>query len=257
MYTAEVNFKLKRGASRHAAESAMWTFVAALYRNGQVVDRDDSIVSTPDGYKALVGLPERDSLRPALFSKSVREDLRAMQKAGLRLGAVRPLGEDLDSRRVCRCRKPSAFLLQTGHLTRETPLECVDCCGVVPLYRVPPTGEHGDYDDIRHWVGRYRVLDDLWTDSGLGEQFAYRQLSRHDSDLSKLGRGICQRIEKKAGVSTYYYLYRWYRRSVASERRRLCPSCRKKWFMDPPWMDRYEFWCDRCWLVSNIGFDVR
>jgi predicted nucleic acid-binding Zn ribbon protein len=256
MYTAEINFKLKRGASRDDAESAMWSFMASLCRNGQLIDRDDSIVPTADGYKALVGLPERGSLRRSLFSKRVREYLSEMQQAGLRLGSVRILGEDLDSFRLCRCRKNSGFILQTAHLTREMPLECADCNGVVPLYRIPHTGEHGDYGDIRYWVGRYRTLDDLWTDSGVGEQFAYRQLSRHDSDLSKLGRAVCRRIEKNTGIATYYYLYHWYTRSPAAERRRTCPSCGRKWLQELPWMGRYEFRCGRCRLVSNFGQDV-
>lgn len=255
MHTAEINFRLKSGAERPKVESAMWSFVAALVRNGQLIDRDDSIVSTADGYKAMVGLPERDSLRRSRFSRKVRAYLREMEQAGVRLGAVRVLGRDLETRPVCRCRKPSAIVLQTGHLSRESPLECGGCGHVVPLYRVPHTGEHGDYDDIRYWVGRYQALDDLWIYSGVGEQFAYRQLSRHDSDLSQLGRSICRRIERKSGLPTYYYLYRWYGRSRASERRRKCPGCGGKWLIEPSWLQN-DFRCNRCRLVSTFAQDI-
>ena len=111
---------------------------------------------------------------------------------------------------------------------------------------------------LRYWHHRYRVLDQLWTASDVGERFAYRQLSELQSDLSKLGRLVCRNVEKTAGIPTYYYLYRWYGRSVASEHRRSCPGCGRKWFADESqrlsWF--FGFRCDRCRLVSNIASDV-
>jgi predicted nucleic acid-binding Zn ribbon protein len=259
MYTAEILFKRRKDDrqcdERH--EDAIWGVLTALERNGQLVDRDFPVVISQDGYKAIVGLPEKTSLRAPLFSSRVRKALAGLRKCGLELLKAGPIGRDLGSRPVCKCRKQSALILETGLLTTEVPLWCGECRGTVPLYRIPHTTDHGTYEDIRYWVHRYRVLDELWIDSGVGEQFGYRELSRHDSDLSKTGRDICRRIEQLTRTRTYYYLYRWYARSAATDRRRPCPSCGKKWLVEPPWLGRYEFRCDRCRLVSNIGFDVR
>lgn len=257
MYTAELLFRrYPRGVSDDAGD-AIWSVLAALKRNGQIIDRDCAVSIVRGGYKAAVGLPERDSLRTSCLSKRVRAELRSLKKFGLQRPVLRVIGADLESDRVCECRTPSTFVLETGYRTREVPLCCGGCDGVVPLYRIPHTSKHGDYDDIRYWAWRYRCLDQLWTHSGFGEHFAYRELSRHDSDLSKTGRGVCRRIEQRSGITTYYYLYRWSGRSIAAERKRLCPSCGRKWLLDSAWHGRCDFRCDRCRLVSNIAFDVR
>jgi predicted nucleic acid-binding Zn ribbon protein len=259
MHTAEVVFK-RNERGRHSPEQheeAIWGVLAEMGRNGQLIDRDLSIVITRGGYKAVVGLPERTSLRTSLFSERVRKELSGLKMAGLQLVKVSVIGRDLESQPVCKCRKRSALILETSYLSTEVPLCCGDCCGTIPLYQIPHTTEHGTYEDIRGWVDRYRALNTLWFGSGVGEQFAYRQLSRHDSGLSSTGRSICRRIEKLTGIPAYYYLSRWYARSVAAERRRPCPNCHGKWLLQEPWHRVYDFRCDRCRLVSNIGLDVR
>lgn len=256
MYTAEIKFKRLARSRQQDHESAIRSYLIALERNGQIVDRDLAIVTVRGGYKAIVGLPEDISLRASRSSGHVRKELRGLHECGLTIQKVSLVGQDMDSDAVCECRKPDSLILETSFMSVEVPLRCGKCFGRVPLYRLPHTGKHGDYEDVRHWVWHYRALDTLWMFSGTGEHFAYLQLSRHDSDLSKLGRGICRRIEKNAGIPTYYYLYRWYARGPASERRRTCPSCGRKWLQEQPWMERYEFRCDRCRLVSIIGLGV-
>lgn len=259
MYTAEIFFKRnnRNSHSPKQPEDTIWLIIAALERNGQLVDRDIAIVPVRGGYRAIVGLPERTSLRASLYSSPVRKELIGLKEAGLRLAKVHVIGRDLESQPVCKCRRRPALIMETRYLSTEVPLSCGECMGVVPLYRIPHTTEHGTYEDIRNWVHRYDALNALWFDSGVGEQFAYRQLSRHDSDLSSTGRSICRRIEKLTGTPTYYYLCRWYARSVPAERRRRCPSCNRKWLLPEPWHGIYDFRCDRCRLVSNIGLDVR
>ncbi|MBN1489868.1 MAG: DUF2310 family Zn-ribbon-containing protein [Phycisphaerae bacterium] len=259
MYTAELTFVRTKGkpASHEQEELALWNLTCALLNNGQIIDRSFSIVSVRGGYKAVVGLPEEDSLQRRLFSCHVRDDLRALTKADLRLGPVRIIGLELESDPVCACRTWPAFILETNFLSAEVPLRCGGCGGVVPLYRISHTSEYGTYEDVRGWVNEYQTLDQLWINSSMGERFAYRQLSRHDSELSKDGRDLCRCIEKKTGVPTYYYLYRYYGRSLASEHKRRCPGCGKKWLVEPAWMNRYEFRCDRCRLVSEIASNVR
>ena len=118
------------------------------------------------------------------------------------------------------------------------------------------TGEHGDYEDVRHWGYHYCAFDSLWFASGIGERFAYRQLSDADSELSKEGRDLCRRIEAGAGVPTYYYLMRYFARSKKGELKSRCPDCGGEWLNESDSLKRYEFRCDRCRLVSNIADDV-
>jgi predicted nucleic acid-binding Zn ribbon protein len=254
MYTADIHFKLKRGASRHEAESAIWSFLVALLDGGNVVDhRPIAVATVRDDYRATVSLPEREALASSWHNAGIRTKKLALAEAGLKLGPVCIVGKNPDSQVVCNCRRPPALIMVLG----DTPLTCSDCGGKVPLYRISRMRRHGNDHGLRYWAHRYRAVDDLWTGSDVGEQFAYRQLSQHDSDLSKLGRSTCRRIENTTGIPTYYYLYRWYARSMPSERRRTCPSCGRKWLQEPPWMDGYDFRCDRCRLVSEVGLDVR
>lgn len=257
MQTAEIAIKFTRKASREQVESAIWEYLVALARNGQLIDWGYDLLAVRGGYKAVVSLPEATSLQASRPSVHVHKRRAELRRHGIAIGKARILGHAVESGQVCRCRKHPSFVLETNFLSSDPPLCCGACFGRVPLYRIPHTTEYGTYEDILGWASRYRALDTLWIDSGVGEQFAYRELSRHDSDLSQTGRDICRRIQELTRIPVYYYLQRHYARSVASERRRTCPACGRKWLVEPPWFDRYDFRCDRCRLVSNIGFDVR
>jgi predicted nucleic acid-binding Zn ribbon protein len=259
MYTTQLLFRRKtRGIGDHDAAHAIVGLLVALKHNGQIVDRGAELAVNAgrSGYRAIVSLPEPDSLRSSFYNKHVRAAIRKLRKAGLQPPSQRQVGRELESASECTCRELSSLILETGFLCVDPPLRCGGCMGIVPFYRFRHT-RHETYEDIRYWAQRYRCLDTLWTQSGVGEQFAYRELSRHDSDLSKTGRGICRAIEQRTGARTYYYLYRWHGRSEAAERRRRCPSCGKNWLLEAPWHGRFDFRCDRCRLLSNVGLDVR
>jgi predicted nucleic acid-binding Zn ribbon protein len=131
------------------------------------------------------------------------------------------------------------------------PLRCGDCFRVVPFYRLPHADGRKSYEDILHWQRLHEWLDGLWTDSGVGERFAYRELSRHDSDLSKEGRQVCRRIERQSQVPTYYSLHYYSLRSRPASRTRPCPGCGRKWLLGERW-HWYSLRCNRCRLVSDI-----
>jgi predicted nucleic acid-binding Zn ribbon protein len=88
------------------------------------------------------------------------------------------------------------------------------------------------------------------------ERAALRELSRHDSSLSRRGRAITEKITHATTIPTYTYLYRGSGLSRAQELRRRCPSCGDAWALAEPWR-RFDFRCDRCRLVSNIAWNVR
>jgi predicted nucleic acid-binding Zn ribbon protein len=257
MHIAEIRIARKRrpcDGSEHS--DAILYLILALRRNGQVIDRDHTVAQVRGGYLANVSVPEAQALRPSLHNARVREAMRALPKAGLGLPRVRVVGHEPDSAPVCRCRKRSLMLLETDLLSVEPPLRCGDCRGVIPLYRLPYITKGRTYECILSWAYYYRLFDGMWIGSGVGEQLAYRELSRHDSDLSRHGREICASLGKHTGTPTYYALMKYYGRSQASERKRKCPNCGRKWLLDARWLDRFEFRCDRCCLVSEIASDV-
>src|SRR5437867_10465246 len=89
---------------------------------------------------------------------------------------------------------------------------------------------------------------------------AYRQLADPRATLAKNGLELCRAIEKATGLSTYYYLHRYYAFERGEERRR-CPSCGGQWRRRPRQpvfggLKGFEFRCDRCRLVSTQGSDT-
>ena len=281
MHTAELTFRRRdRKTDREPALEAVNELLHTLRRNGQLVEQDEPIAQVRGGYRVFVSLPEADSLQPRFRTKSVRGAVRALRKAGVTWHATRVLGPDPDSDQVCPCRKPGTLILITDFLSCEPPLRCGDCHGVVPLYRVPPTSEYNNYEDVRFWEYHYRAFDAIWIASGAGERLAYQQLSKPDSELAREGRvlRLLQHPHRQGdgvevavldghrvdvlgillgrGVPDDYLLRHW-GRSQKAERKRKCPDCGGDWSIDELWLERYDFRCDRCRLVSNIGLDVQ
>lgn len=255
MYNVELFFKKARPnvVETDVKYEIDW-LLQCLARNGQMIDEYSGLSIVRGGYKTIVSLPEPGSLRPSLHNKWVRAALRRLLKTGVNPPSQRLIGWELESAPPCKCRKRSALVLESETFNGEPPVRCGDCLGIVPFYRFRHTDDDsGNFEDIVFWARWYECLVRLWLHSRAGERFAYRALSRHDSDLSTTGREICRRIEERTGTPTYYYLFRWNARSVVEERRRLCPGCRRKWLLKEPWHDTFHFRCDRCRLISEFG----
>lgn len=258
MHTAELRFACKAGVKPSSKVLiAVYSLLGALERNGQLVpDTGGPVVELPDGYRVFTDIPEATSLRRSRHSKHVHQALRALDEYGMKRPVIRVLGRSGDSRPLCRCTTRRELVLWSRFLFSVPPLYCGDCAGVVPFYRLGFTSENANYEDILYWLNLYRSFDSIWIASGAGAQFAYRQLSRPDSELNKEGLQVCRAIEKQTKKPVYYYLYRWYGRSVAAERKRRCPSCGGTWLQKRPWLNAFDFRCHRCRLVSHIAHDV-
>ncbi len=257
MVTAELSFRVVRRVDDEAIGDAVDRLVEALQRNGQVLSEGWPIAREGRRVRAYVSIPEPGALHARRKSRWVSAARLGLRQAGLRLTRVTNLGSEPVALDVCRHEAPSSYILYTTGTSMESPLRCGECFDPVPLYRIPHTDECGTYEDIIFWRRNYQRFDGIWFASRAGERFAYRCLSRFDSELSAAGREVCERIRKLTGKRVYYYLYRHYGRSRNSERRRHCPSCQGEWLLDEPWHGCFDFRCDRCCLVSNIVHDVR
>ncbi len=254
MYVAEITFKQTAG-NKSQADQGLYSLLVDWRNNGQILGSEWPIGVSTACLTLRLLVPERTALAVVHNNKSVHRSLRYLKLCGLSRPRVRMVGRDLESLSLDSCRRRKAYILTTSHLTLESPLQCGDCHGMVPLYRIPQTDGHGSHNGIRYWESLYQTLDGLWIASGAGERFAYRQLANHNSELSMLGRGICDKIRELTNVPTYYYLYRYHGRSLNQDRKRRCPGCGGKWLLSEPWY-HYDFRCDRCLLVSEIAQDL-
>jgi hypothetical protein len=135
-------------------------------------------------------------------------------------------------------------------------LWCIDCNGIVPLYRLPPSST-GEHSELLSWKSNYRACDALQMNCTVGERFGKRQTSDLASELSRSGLAVCRDLKRLTGRPVYYYLYRESTRSHSVELRRKCPNCGGPWRLQEPLHGKFDFKCDKCRLLSNIAWSAR
>ncbi len=238
--------------------------VSSWRHNGQVLGREHPTaltVDVPSGgnrtYRMFLMVPSVDALdskHDCGYVTSAKEKLVA---AGFGIPKIQIYGFD-PLTEPCQCERHS-YILYTNYARLESCLCCGDCFKPVPLYQIPwqeSTPKKGAlHDRIICWQSNYESCDRLQMNCAVGERFALREMSCHDSALSKQGIEICRDITPILKLPTYYYLYRYRGRSKAKELQRLCPSCGREWLLSAP-LHRFDFKCDRCLLLSNIAMSL-
>jgi predicted nucleic acid-binding Zn ribbon protein len=262
MFVQEISIEIKvpRINRTELYENMQW-FVSALQRNGQSQGGGvEPVYFCGNRLTAVVCTLEKSSLlskNDNVYVKKGRYELEEMCQSKFR---VKTLGKNLwEDKRLCRCKKPSSYILWTNYISLVSPLDCGDCGGNVPLYRVPKPPEPGEqeYQSIRYWEHAYQACDQLQMLCGFGERWGTRQMQDHDSGLSKLGRDVCVNLEEMLGVPVYYYLYNNRALTMAQDKERKCPECGGDWLLEESWHRLFAFRCDKCRLVSNITWNSR
>jgi predicted nucleic acid-binding Zn ribbon protein len=242
-------------------EAELWAidlWLSALRTHGQVAGSEFPTVSIPEGYRVFLMLPFEDSLEPRHNSEYVNGGLHWLADAGLHPPQVNMLGPSDTGSAPCGCQEKSWLILQTDHVSLESPLRCGDCYGTVPLYCIPKIADNTRdfHDKMRTWISDFQACDGLQMRCSTGERFGIREISQHDSSLSLRGRWLCQQITQYFGIPCYYFLFRYGGRSYKREKARLCPSCGGEWVLGEELHEQFHFKCDRCCLISEISISV-
>ena len=148
----------------------------------------------------------------------------------------------------CKCKKSAFYILITNYLTIESRLKCGSCNNSVPLYRLPIYEDHG-YLPILSWETNYIACDSLQMNCEVGERWAINQMQDIESQLSKQGLRICQKIEELTNIPTYYFLYN-YRKVKNNDPLMPCPKCKSKWDVKNRIHGFYDFKYDNCRIIS-------
>jgi len=256
MYIAEIKFKIDEKISDEDISDSLMRFLGALRMNGQIFGSEFPIAKKQDYVSATVMIPEIDSLNDKYRNEYVSNSMEQIYRLGLSNQSIDVIGKDPGSGDVCSCRRHEFYILYTNYLLIESPLHCGNCFGNIPLYKIPHTSS-GEYHDIVCWQSDYQACDNLQMNCTTGERFGLREMSRHDSSLTKQGLKICEIISKSTKIPTYYYLYRHYGRSKKAEMARRCPSCNQEWLIKTVLHELYDFRCDKCHLLSNIALNCK
>jgi predicted nucleic acid-binding Zn ribbon protein len=255
MYVIEVSFLIQNKMEDTEQILERINFLlGALRMNGQIVGHEFSVAYLQSCYRTYLLAPEQDSLDKSRANSYVLDGLNKLNSLNIEC-SWKVVGNEPYSSNVCGCKKSSYYILYTTYVSFESPLRCGDCFGIIPLYRIPATKD-AEYVDILAWESDYKACDTLQMNCSTGERYGISQLSKYDSSLSKRGIDICNRITTSTGIPTYYYLMKVTGKSNKVELKRKCPSCNGEWFLHETLYGIFDFKCDKCRLLSNVGWSV-
>jgi predicted nucleic acid-binding Zn ribbon protein len=199
---------------------------------------------------------EKTSLSPKHHFAWARRSYKRVLRYSKRRPKFELVGRLPDEKPCCTCSGKADLILTTNFLSIESVLKCTKCTRYVPLYRFRSLRYDRDLLGIDQWQLAYDRCDGLFIGSGVGERFGHFQTSSFRSPLARDGVELCRSLEKKLKVRVYYNLNTYYGRSSILERKRRCPGCNGTWLLKQPWLESYDFRCNKCRLVSNIAWDT-
>ena len=182
---------------------------AALYWNGQLWDENQHYW-TDDSLVFIFRIPHYDSLNSKFSNDKVREVWKTLELLCKSKIDVQILGSlkysDQEPRSVDEL--PSLYLF-TNLAEDTSPVRAGDTGQAIPLYLLPLSDE--EKHESLGWMQWYKDHIRIWTlSNGPLETQAYDELTKVNSNLSRVGREVARTIEVRTKIPTYYYLDRWY-----------------------------------------------
>ncbi len=164
---------------------------------------------------------------------------------------VNYLGEDFESFPVCKCEK-SEFYILAG--SEKIPLSCGSCGRNVPLYKIPYTARDDmSYRNINSWNKENLAWSAIEYYSA-EEPFAHEQLCNINSSHNIEALVIRSTVEKESKSKCFYFLEELRSvRSLKIAESKKCPSCDGDWHLPNKLLDKYDFMCENCRLLSTLA----
>ena len=245
MYALDLTFRPAAGASSDDLLDQAMGFVGDARRSGQCCGPWPLFVELDEGVTCRVSAPAEDALDPRHDSAAVAEHRRSIALD------VRLVGEAEETSKTCACDAPAFFALFTTFILEDSPLTCGECWGAVPMYTIPSPAGDGDHQGLLFWAERYRDLDGLYMGSGVGEGFAYAELSRRGSRFMTETLELCAAYEKAAKRPVYAYVNR-----VHGAEPDACPECGGAWTQRAP-AAAWTYRCEPCRILLPSPSDTR
>lgn len=249
MYLAIVHF------SYHNFEQDPVTAISQVLNqwlyNGQVIGREMPITFHQNEFQARVCVPTQESLLPQYNSDEVNEALQQAVEIGVNFASFELVGRDYQGEESSHNRSPAFQILYTTHLDTCSPLYDGEQFAPIPLYSLQ---DQSLSEAILEWQQNWQACDLLQMNGNVLECHALAQISNETSVLATIGRDLCQQIEQRTHIPTFYYLYRLGRDE--GEYQRKCPCCGGEWKLTEPLHDIFHFRCDPCRLISNLSWEL-
>jgi predicted nucleic acid-binding Zn ribbon protein len=252
MILANVTFGSLRGKPREELEDAVESYLTAMFKGGQICG-ERFLTWTKGKLNAHVLLPAPEALNLRSHTAWGKKDLTTV----VALFGKEPVWKILDDdtgKTSSKWRGAPSLYVFTNAFDWYSPVCRGDGKRPIPLFSLPVTDQIKE--SLYHWQRSYRELDGVWLGSGAVEIPAYRQLADPNSELAEEGRRLCKEIEISTGISTFYFLMRYWGRARGEDERG-CPGCGGTWRTsvegtDNPFQE-FHFRCEPCRLVSHLG----
>lgn len=252
MYIQELILENKTNIDDEKLVDEFLYLLSCYRKSGQLQSDNEASYFIDNSLKCNIATLEKNSLDKKFNSEWVKKQLDKIENLCSSKLQVKTIGKTFKNYSgVCKCKKQDFLILFTHFLNNAGPIDCGNCFKPIPLYKLTELDQDLKQDVLR-WEDDYKSCDRLQIHCRVGEKWAMKQMSDNQSQLSKVGIEICERIQTKTKIPTYYYLFNYRKIKIEKDKKRLCPSCEGEWLLEKQISNIYDFKCDNCKLISSI-----
>ncbi len=252
MYIQEISIEIKKKVDKELIVDEFEALMAYYRSNGQIQGKIQSQYFSDNKITCLPFTIEIDALSNKYNNYYVNIQSEKVESLCNSKLCFKNVGKYYESYNGgCKCKKRDFFILMTNYISINSPIICGNCNKSVPLYKIPVIYDYG-YMPILSWETNYISCDCLQMNCEVGERWGLNQMQDINSQLTKQGIVICDKIKEVTSIPTYYYLHN-YKKYKRDQFKRTCPSCNNKWDLKKQLHNFYDFKCDKCRLISTIS----
>ncbi|WLF83377.1 DUF2310 family Zn-ribbon-containing protein [Moraxella sp. ZY210820] len=257
MYTAKLSIKQTAMINYHTHQETaldiLYSLIGYFINNGQMTDSHNHPHFIEQDYICIiVNIFNHDSLDQQYHNIYIKNTLSKLKSDDFRIDI---LGKELESPDIATPDETEALILTTRCYSQQSPVKSFEF-NPIPIHYLPKTyHDHEEYHNLICWQRDFQACDSLQIRCTVGETWALNQMGDIHSELSQQGLEICKILMEKLRKPVYYDLYQYY--ILDDEAHRKCPKCGGEWRLIEPLHEQYDFKCDKCYLLSNLGLSEK
>ena len=252
MYIQELSLEIKTDFDKEKIVDEFLILLSFYRKSGQLQSDNEASYIADNFIKCNIATLEKKSLKKKYNTDWVSTQLDKTEKLCSSKLQVKTVGKTYENYSgVCNCKKHDFLILFTHFVNNAGPLDCGNCFKPIPLYKLTKL-DQSIRQDILCWEQDYKSCDNLQMLCTVGEKWATKQMTDHNSQLSREGIEICNQIKLLTGISTFYYLYNRRKLKIDNDKKRLCPSCNGQWILEKELDNFFCFKCNNCDLISSL-----
>lgn len=233
-------------------------YLTGLFQRNQLVNTENLYEKIKGGISVTLLCVEKDSYQDKYSSTSTLNSKRQLLEEYQCKLEFENCGVDQELGKTKISKKPTMYIL-TGQHFGASPITSIEKNNdnlPLPFYKILPIhdleSKDFSYYNLFCWMRNYNRVWSLWF-SGLDDDWTLNQLENYKSSLGKEGRKCAKAIEKVTNIPTYYWLFNYQPIFQEQDKKRKCPKCGKKWYIEGKGRnDLYAFKCDSCRLVGAM-----